>query len=317
MREPCELTRSPTSVGRGSCTNGVAAIMLETRRGAGSGRAGTVSRAQRSRMAAMWSGVVPQQPPTIATPKRSTNSPRTLASGSGSSGKIVSPSGPWMGRPALGMQWIGNGEFSLRKRIASRMSSGPVEQFRPSTSTSRPVSVVRAESTSVPSSILPPLGSSVIDVWIGTVRPTALAASRAPNTAALTSRMSCAVSMMIRSTPPSSRPRACSVNTSTSWPNEIAPSVGSSEAGSMPVGPIDPATKRSSPAALRAIWAALVLISSVCSARPHSSSLSREAWKVSVSSTSAPASSIDVCTPSMTSGRLSTSASWHLPGRPP
>ncbi len=37
---------------------------------------------------------------------------------------------------------------------------------------------------------------------------------------------------------------------------------------------------------------------------------------MSVSTTSAPASSIEACTPSITSGRLSTSASWHLPGRP-
>ena len=54
----------------------------------------------------------------------------------------------------------------------------------------------------------------------------------------------------------------------------------------MPVGPIEPATKRSSPTASRAIWAALVLISIVCSPSPHSSSFSRDAWKVSVSTTS-------------------------------
>ena len=39
------------------------------------------------------------------------------------------------------------------------------------------------------------------------------------------------------------------------------PRVGSSEAGRWPVGPIEPATKRSGPAALRAISAALTLIS--------------------------------------------------------
>ena len=79
------------------------------------------------------------------------------------------------------------------------------------------------------------------------------------------------------------------------------------------MGPIEPATKRSSPTALRAISAAFVLISSVCSPRPHSSSFSRLAWKVSVSTTIAPASTIEVWTPSITSGRLRTSASWHLP----
>ena len=54
----------------------------------------------------------------------------------------------------------------------------------------------------------------------------------------------------------------------------MLPSVGSSEAGRKPVGPIEPATKRSSPTALRAISAAWRLISSVCSPRPHSSSFS-------------------------------------------
>ena len=36
---------------------------------------------------------------------------------------------------------------------------------------------------------------------------------------------------------------------------------------------------------------------------------------MSVSTTSAPASTIDSCTPWMTSGRLSTSASWQRPGQ--
>ena len=194
------------------------------------------------------------------------------------------------------------------------MSSGPVEQFRPMTSTFSASSVASTAEMSVPSSILPPLGSSETEAWIGTVRPVVLNASRAPKIAALTSRMSCAVSMMIRSTPPSSRPWACSAKTSTSSRKRIWPSVGSSEAGRKPVGPIEPATKRSSPTALRAISAARRLISSVCSPRPHSSSFSREAWKVSVSTTSAPASTIDSWTPWMTSGRLRTSASWQRPG---
>ena len=197
------------------------------------------------------------------------------------------------------------------------MSSGPVEQLSPITSTSRAVSVVSTAAMSVPSSILPPCGSSETEAWIGTERPAALNAARAPKIAAFTSRMSCAVSMMIRSHPPSTRPRACSEKTSTSRRNEMSPSVGSSEAGRNPVGPIEPATKRASPAALRAISAAFRLISSVCSPSPHSSSFNRDAWKVSVSTTSAPAATIEAWTPSITSGRFRTSASWHLPGRPP
>ena len=129
------------------------------------------------------------------------------------------------------------------------MSSGPVEQFSPITSTSSAVSVVSTAWMSVPRSILPPFGSSETLVWIGTWRPVSLKASRAPKIAALTSRMSCAVSMIRRSAPPSIRPCACSVNTSTSSRKVILPSVGSSLAGRWPVGPIEPATKRSSPAA--------------------------------------------------------------------
>ncbi len=111
------------------------------------------------------------------------------------------------------------------------MSSGPVEQLRPMTSTFSASSVVSTESMSVPSSILPPLGSRETEHWIGTVRPVASNASRVPKIAALTSRMSCAVSMMMRSTPPSSSPRACSSKTATSSRKRMEPSVGSSEAG--------------------------------------------------------------------------------------
>ncbi len=233
---------------------------------------------------------------------------------SGVAGKIVSPFGPWWGMPALGMQWTGIGAFSPRKRTASRMSSGPVEQLMPMMSTLSASSVVSAALMSVPSSILPPLGRRLTLVWIGVLRPTVLKASRTPNTAALTSRMSCAVSMMMRSEPPSSRPWACSAKVATSSRKRILPRLGSSDAGRWPVGPIEPATKRSSPTALRAISAARRLISSVCCSRPHSSSLIRLAWKVSVSTTSAPASTIDSWTPWMTSGRLRTSASWQRPG---
>ena len=161
------------------------------------------------------------------------------------------------------MHATGTGQCSPRKRIASRMSSGPVEQLSPITSTFSASSVHSTAEMSVPSSILPPLGSSETDVWIGSTRPLLRNAARAPNTAAFTSRMSCAVSMISRSAPPSISPAACSVKTSTSSPKRIWPSEGSSEAGRKPVGPIEPATKRLSPAASRAISAAFVLISTV------------------------------------------------------
>ena len=129
--------------------------------------------------------------------------------------------------------------------------------------------MVSTASMSVPSSILPPLGSSETLVWIGTERPSVLNASRAPKTAALTSRMSWAVSMMMRSAPPWTSPRACSSKTATSSRKVILPSVGSSEAGRWPVGPIEPATKLSSPTALRAISArALVDLERVLAQAP-------------------------------------------------
>src|ERR1700750_2441016 len=80
-------------------------------------------------------------------------------------------------------------------------------------------------------SILPPLGSSETLHWIGSLRPVLAKASRAPKIAAFTSRMSWAVSIMIRSAPPSTSPCACSAKTSTSRPKEMFPRVGAVEAG--------------------------------------------------------------------------------------
>ncbi len=197
------------------------------------------------------------------------------------------------------------------------MSSGPVEQLSPTMSTLMPSRIASTASISVPSSILPPFGKSETETWIGTSRPTRLKASRAPTIAARTSRMSCAVSMITRSAPPSTNAPACSSKTSARRAKLMSPSVGSSLAGRNPVGPIDPATKRLGPAASRAISADLRLISTVCSPRPHSSSFSLEPWKESVSTTSAPAASISSWTPAITSGRCRISASWHLPASPP
>ena len=68
-RDPWEFTRSPTIAGRGSCSSGVAVIMLERWGAQPSAGRGFASRPlTRSAIARMWSGVVPQQPPTIETP---------------------------------------------------------------------------------------------------------------------------------------------------------------------------------------------------------------------------------------------------------
>ena len=68
LREPCEFTRSPTSVGAGSWAIGVAVIIEETCGGRGAGRSPGPRPPTRSTIAAMCSVVVPQQPPTIDTP---------------------------------------------------------------------------------------------------------------------------------------------------------------------------------------------------------------------------------------------------------
>ena len=120
--------------------------------------------------------------------------------------------------------------------------------------------------TSVPSSMRP-VTSRATCTCSGTDRPSSRNAARAPSIAALVSRMSCCVSIRIRSAPPSTRAAVCSRKASERPANEIPESAGSSLEGSMPLGPIDPATNRgrdgvaNASAAARAIRAALRLIS--------------------------------------------------------
>ena len=68
LREPCEFTRSPTRLGRGSCTSDVAVIIEERSGGPAAGRGAAGFPPTRSTIAAMCSGVVPQQPPTTLMP---------------------------------------------------------------------------------------------------------------------------------------------------------------------------------------------------------------------------------------------------------
>src|SRR6266550_3344346 len=154
-------------------------------------------------------GVVPQQPPTMRTPKSLTNSESAVAIGSGSSGYTASPTPVLSGSPAFGITDKGSVACSDKYRMGSRMCSGPVEQFRPITSTLSASSVVIALAMSVPRSMRP-LTSSVTWVWRGIRRPISENSLSIPATAAFTSRMSCDVSMRRRSTPPSTRYFACS-----------------------------------------------------------------------------------------------------------
>ena len=132
---------------------------------------------------------------------------------------------------------------------------------------------------SVPSSILPPLRQQR-DRGLDRQRRgrSRLNASRAPKTAALTSRMSCAVSMMIRSAPPSTRPlRLLGEDLDQLAEGDRRRASGrrrragsrSGRSSRRRSGPRRPPCGRSR--------RPCVLISSVCSPRPHSSSFSRRA----------------------------------------
>ena len=64
--------------------------------------------------ASRCAGVVPQQPPTMRTPKVCTNSRIASAIGAGSSGYTASPVPVFRGSPALGMQLMGRVACSVR-----------------------------------------------------------------------------------------------------------------------------------------------------------------------------------------------------------
>jgi hypothetical protein len=97
----------------------------------------------------------------------------------------------------------------------------------------------------------------------------------------------------------------------------MSDSAGSLLDGSIPVGPIEPATNRGHSAvatashASRASRAAPTLISRVLSPNPHSASRRGVDWKVHVSTTSQPTARNEAWMPLMTSGRVSTRWSLH------
>ena len=113
------------------------------------------------------------------------------------------------GSPALGSTEIGTGLRWERYRRCSLISAGPVAQLRPMTSGRRASRVVRAAPISVPISMRPVV-SMVTWTCSGTWRPASAMARRQPMMAALAWRRSWTVSMMNRSTPPSSSPAAAS-----------------------------------------------------------------------------------------------------------
>jgi hypothetical protein len=113
------------------------------------------------------------------------------------------------GRPAFGRQAMGMRLWWLRWRRCSLISAGPVAQLMPTMSTFNGSMAASAAPISVPGSIRP-VSSMVTWAWMGTWRPAAAMARRAAMTAAFRPSRSNWVSMMNRSTPPSSSAVACS-----------------------------------------------------------------------------------------------------------
>ena len=141
-------------------------------------------------------------------------------------------------------KWL---DFWQRVRTLSRISAGPVEQLMPTASRGSRSMVAMAAEMSVPSSMRPEASMRVGCAMRKTSRSASRRAASAPSTAARSSRMSCWVSMRMASTPPSTSARACSKKIFSSASPVMLESAGSDEEGSIPVGPIEPATKRGWP----------------------------------------------------------------------
>ena len=105
MREPWELTRSPTSVGRGSWTRSVAVIIELTSGGVLAGRSPGVAPGDalgdRADVVGGRAAAAADDADVVALDELAEHVDEIC---SGVSGKIVSPSGPCSGRPAFGMQ---------------------------------------------------------------------------------------------------------------------------------------------------------------------------------------------------------------------
>ena len=199
------------------------------------------------------------------------------------------------------------------------MSSGPVEQLRPTTSTSSALERrqhrldVGAEQhlAAVAAAARRRPGS-------GPSRPTRLNASRAPKIAAL--HLEDVLRRLDDDQVGAALDEAAAParsKTSTSSRKVMSPSVGSSRrAGSRSAR----SSRRRSGLAGRLagdLGRPAVDLDACARRAPTRRASAASPGRCRSRRTSAPASSIDVWTPSITSGRLRTSASWHLPGSPP
>ncbi len=188
----------------------------------------------------MWSGVVPQQPPTILAPSWIMRRAKT----SKYSGVAMYRSRPSMfrGRPALGCTHSGRPATRIRSATASA-SCGPSPQLKPSASAPQSRRHLATCSGVDPSATVS-FVSKVIEAMIGRFGAPCRAAAMAT---AISSRWR-KVSSTSTSAPPSARAAACSAKVSRARSSSSLRETP----GTSPVGPIEPPTHRSSPATCRA-----------------------------------------------------------------
>ncbi len=176
----------------------------KTLRGRGAGAAAPVIAPT---SAAMCSGLVPQQPPTMPAPSRFAMAAVLDAKPSASSGQLTVPPTE-RGRPALGIMQMGTLETLASASKAGSSSSGPPEQLRPSASGPNGSMMAAKAAGEAPESIRP-RASTVALAMNGSFLPARRLASSSAPMAALHCSVSCTVSMSARSAPPAISPRNC------------------------------------------------------------------------------------------------------------
>ena len=158
-------------------------------------------------IALMCLGSVPQQPPTTSILYFLMKDEIISAISPGLRGYTVLPSFS-TGSPALGTHEIYVEAPLPRTARAPSISSGPVLQLSPTTSTPMYPSVAETADSSVPKSMRPLLARVHCAITTRSL-PFSLIACLAPFTAVFISKRSCPVSMRSASAPPSIIPNAC------------------------------------------------------------------------------------------------------------
>ena len=171
------------------------------------------------------------------------------ANDSGVSGKPVGSSG--FGMPAFGCALMLTGAMRESSSMCDRISCGPSAQLIPTLSRSMLATEFQYASTVWPESVRPLWSVMVNDSITGSRWPSESNTVSSANNAARELSESNTVSTSSTSTPPSTRPLACSTYASTNWSYVTARKAGSLTSGEMEavrlVGPSAPATKHCRP----------------------------------------------------------------------